>query len=399
MTKKKINSIDRTALTPNYAPAWFTPVKGKKSILWDEEGNDYVDFGGGIAVTCLGHSHPELIKVLKDQSTKLWHVSNYLYNEPALELSSLLAKKTFADKVFFSNSGNEANEAAIKLARRYFYDKGRPEKYEVVVFTDAFHGRSMLNISAGDSKPQKTGFGPLLKGFKRAKFNDLKSVEKVITKNTAAIFVEPILGESGIIRASNPFLMGLRKLADKNNILLIFDEVQSGIGRTGTLMAYMGYGVVPDISTLAKGLGGGIPIGATLAKNHIAKAFQPGTHGSTFGGNPLACIVAKKVIEIISSRKVLSGVMKKTISFTKKLNLLSEKYDIFSDIRSAGLWIGCDFKKVKSSDFIQAAYNEGLIVVQAAGEKTIRLAPSLIISDKEINEGFKRFEKAYKNII
>ena len=399
MTKKKINSIDRTALTPNYAPAWFTPVRGKKSILWDEEGNDYVDFGGGIAVTCLGHSHPELIKVLKDQSTKLWHVSNYLYNEPALELSSLLAKKTFADKVFFSNSGNEANEAAIKLARRYFYDKGKPEKYEVVVFTDAFHGRSMLNISAGDSKPQKTGFGPLLKGFKRAKFNDLKSVEKVITKNTAAIFVEPILGESGIIRASNPFLMGLRKLADKNNILLIFDEVQSGIGRTGTLMAYMGYGVVPDISTLAKGLGGGIPIGATLAKNHIAKAFQPGTHGSTFGGNPLACIVAKKVIEIISSRKVLSGVMKKTISFTKKLNLLSEKYDIFSDIRSAGLWIGCDFKKVRSSDFIQAAYNEGLIVVQAAGEKTIRLAPSLIISDKEINEGFKRFEKAYKNII
>ena len=399
MTKKKINSIDRTALTPNYAPAWFTPVKGKKSILWDEEGNDYVDFGGGIAVTCLGHSHPELIKVLKDQSSKLWHVSNYLYNEPALELSSLLAKKTFADKVFFSNSGNEANEAAIKLARRYFYDKGKPEKYEVVVFTDAFHGRSMLNISAGDSKPQKTGFGPLLKGFKRAKFNDLKSVEKVITKNTAAIFVEPILGESGIIRASNPFLMGLRKLADKNNILLIFDEVQSGIGRTGTLMAYMGYGVVPDISTLAKGLGGGIPIGATLAKNHIAQAFQPGTHGSTFGGNPLACIVAKKVIEIISSRKVLSGVMKKTISFTKKLNLLSEKYDIFSDIRSAGLWIGCDFKKVKSSDFIQAAYNEGLIVVQAAGEKTIRLAPSLIISDKEINEGFKRFEKAYKNII
>ena len=399
MAKKKINSIDRTALTPNYAPAWFTPVRGKKSILWDEEGNDYVDFGGGIAVTCLGHSHPELIKVLKDQSTKLWHVSNYLYNEPALELSSLLAKKTFADKVFFSNSGNEANEAAIKLARRYFYDKGRPEKHEVIVFTDAFHGRSMLNISAGDSKSQKKGFGPLLKGFKRAKFNDLKSVEKVITKNTAAIFVEPILGESGIIRATNPFLTGLRKLADKNNVLLIFDEVQSGVGRTGTLMAYMGYGVIPDISTLAKGLGGGIPIGATLAKNHIAKAFQPGTHGSTFGGNPLACIVAKKVIDIISSQKVLSGVIKKTISFTEKLNSLSKKYDIFSDVRSAGLWIGCDFKKVKSSDFIQAAYNEGLIVVQAAGEKTIRLAPSLIISDKEINEGFKRFEKAYKNII
>ena len=328
MTKKIINSIDRTALTPNYAPAWFTPVKGKKSILWDSNGNDYVDFGGGIAVTCLGHSHPELIKVLKSQSTKLWHVSNYFYNEPALELSELLAKKTFADKVFFSNSGNEANEAAIKLARRYFYDQGNPEKNEIIVFTDAFHGRSMLNISAGDSKLQKTGFGPLLKGFKRAKFNDLESVEKKISKKTAAIFVEPILGESGIIRASNPFLKGLRKIANKNKTLLIFDEVQSGIGRTGTLMAYMGYGVTPDISTLAKGLGGGIPIGATLAKKHIAESFQPGTHGSTFGGNPLACIVAKKVVEIISAQKVLSGVIKKTILFTKKLNALSEKYDL-----------------------------------------------------------------------
>ena len=194
MAKKIINSIDRTALTPNYAPAWFTPVRGKKSILWDVDGNDYVDFGGGIAVTCLGHSHPELIKVLKAQSTKLWHVSNYLYNEPALELSELLAKKTFADKIFFSNSGNEANEAAIKLARRYFYDQGKSEKNEIIVFTDAFHGRSMLNISAGDSKMQKTGFGPLLKGFKRAKFNDLESVKKIISKKTAAIFIEPILG-------------------------------------------------------------------------------------------------------------------------------------------------------------------------------------------------------------
>ena len=175
--------------------------------------------------------------------------------------------------------------------------------------------------------------------------------------------------------------------------------MQSGIGRTGTLMAYMGYGVTPDISTLAKGLGGGIPIGATLAKKHIAESFQPGTHGSTFGGNPLACIVAKKVVEIISAQKVLSGVIKKTILFTKKLNALSEKYDMFSDVRTAGLWIGCDFKNIKSSEFIQAAYKEGLIVVQAAGEKTIRLAPSLIISDKEINEGFERFEKAYKNIV
>ena len=223
--------------------------------------------------------------------------------------------------MFFSNSGNEANEAAIKLARKYYFDQGKPEKHEIIVFTNAFHGRSMLNITAGDSRFQKTGFGPLLQGFKRAKFNDLNSVKKTISKKTAAIFVEPILGESGIIRAENPFLEGLRKLANEKDCLLIFDEVQSGIGRTGTLMAYMGYGVKPDISTLAKGLGGGIPIGATLTTGKIAKAFQPGTHGSTFGGNPLACEVAKKVVEIVSTQKVLNGVMKKTFNFHEKLTI------------------------------------------------------------------------------
>ena len=395
----KINSINRTSLMPNYAPASFIPVKGKKSVLWDEKGKDYIDFGGGIAVTCLGHSHPALNKVLKNQASKLWHVSNYLYNKPALELSEMLTKETFADKVFFSNSGNEANEAAIKLARKYFYDQGKPEKHEIIVFTNAFHGRSMLNITAGDSEFQKTGFGPLLKGFKRAKFNNLGSVKKILNKKTAAIFVEPILGESGIIRAENPFLSGLRKLADENDCLLILDEVQSGIGRTGTLMAYMGYGVEPDISTLAKGLGGGIPIGATLAKKKISQAFQPGTHGSTFGGNPLACEVAKKVVEIVSSQKVLNGVMKKTLTFHEKLSNLSKKYNLFTDIRSAGLWICCDFKKIKTKDFLEASYKKGLILVQAAGEKTIRIAPSLIINDKEIDEGFKRFEKAIKSCL
>ena len=395
----KINSINRTSLMPNYAPASFIPVKGKKSVLWDEKGKDYIDFGGGIAVTCLGHSHPALNKVLKNQASKLWHVSNYLYNKPALELSEMLTKETFADKVFFSNSGNEANEAAIKLARKYFYDQGKPEKHEIIVFTNAFHGRSMLNITAGDSEFQKTGFGPLLKGFKRAKFNNLGSVKKILNKKTAAIFVEPILGESGIIRAENPFLSGLRKLADENDCLLILDEVQSGIGRTGTLMAYMGYGVEPDISTLAKGLGGGIPIGATLAKKKISQAFQPGTHGSTFGGNPLACEVAKKVVEIVSSQKVLNGVMKKTITFHEKLSNLSKKYNLFTDIRSAGLWICCDFKKIKTKDFLEASYKKGLILVQAAGEKTIRIAPSLIINDKEIDEGIKRFEKAIKSCL
>lgn len=392
----KINSINRTALMPNYAPASFIPRKAKKSVIWDENGKDYIDFGGGIAVTCLGHSHPKLNKVVREQSQNLWHVSNYLYNKPALELSKLLTEKTFADKVFFSNSGNEANEAAIKLARKYFFDKGEKEKNEIVVFTGAFHGRSMLNITAGDSEFQKTGFGPLLKGFKRARFNDLKSTKKAVTSKTAAIFIEPIQGESGVIRAENPFLMGLRKLADDNECLLIFDEVQSGIGRTGSLMAYMGYGVKPDIATIAKGLGGGIPIGATIATKEVAKGFQLGTHGSTFGGNPLACAVSKEVVEIISSQKLLNGVMKKTIKFVSQLETLSKKYNLFTEIRSAGLWICCDFKKIKAKDFIESCYKKGLIIVQASGEKTIRMAPSLIIEDKEIDEGFKRFERAIK---
>lgn len=396
---KILNRPTESSLMSNYSRSDLAFVSGKGVWLFDDKGKMFLDLASGIAVNSLGHSHPRLVKVLVDQGSKLWHTSN-LYTVPNQEkLAKLLTNNTFAEKVFFTNSGAESVECAMKIARRFFFSIGQSERNRIISFDGAFHGRTMGTISAAGSRKLLEGFGPKLPGFDLIKNFSLESVEKKITRRTCAILVEPILGEGGIVPLTCSFLKGLKNLCEKYNLLLIFDEVQSGVGRTGTLMAYMGYGVIPDISTLAKGLGGGIPIGATLAKNRIAKAFQPGTHGSTFGGNPLACIVAKKVIDIISSQKVLSGVIKKTISFTEKLNSLSEKYDIFSDVRSAGLWIGCDFKKVKSSDFIQAAYNEGLIVVQAAGEKTIRLAPSLIISDKEINEGFKRFEKAYKNII
>lgn len=396
---KKNNSIDRTALMPNYAPPWFTPVKGDKSVVWDENGKDYIDFGGGIAVTCLGHAHPELNQALKTQADSLWHVSNYLLNQPAVDLTDALAKKTFAEKIFLSNSGNEANEAAMKLARRFYFDQGKKDKYEIISFSDSFHGRSMMNITVGDSEFHQTGFGPLLEGFKKAQFNDLDSVKKIINKNTAAIMVEPIQGESGVIPAKNPFLEGLRKLADENDCLLIFDEVQSGIGRTGSLLAYMGYGVVPDILTVAKGMGGGMPVAATLTTEKIAECFQPGTHGSTFGGNPLSCAVASKVIEIVSKQKLLTGVVEKTTFFLKHLSALSEEFDLFDDVRSAGLWIGCDFKKIKAGEFLEACYEEGLIIVQASGQSTIRLAPSLIIEDTEINEGFNRFRKALQNLV
>ena len=211
--------------------------------------------------------------------------------------------------------------------------------------------------------------------------------------------VEPIQGESGVIPAKNPFLEGLRKLADENDCLLIFDEVQSGIGRTGSLLAYMGYGVVPDILTMAKGMGGGMPVAATLTTEKIAECFQPGTHGSTFGGNPLSCAVASKVIEIVSKQKLLTGVVEKTTLFLKHLSALSEEFDLFDDVRSAGLWIGCDFKKIKAGEFLEACYEEGLIIVQASGQSTIRLAPSLIIGDSEINEGFNRFRKALQNLV
>ena len=371
-------------MLPNYSPANFVPKKAEGSLVWDQDDKEYIDFGGGIAVNSLGHSHPSLIKALTDQSKKIWHLSNYLTNEPAIKLANKLTELTFAENVFFSNSGSEANEAAIKIARKYHSSRNE-NRNEIVSFQNSFHGRSLLNISLGSSEMHRNGFEPLMPGIKHGVFNDLSGLDELITEQTAAVILEPVQGEAGVFKATNDFMTKLNEVTSKKGALLIIDEVQSGVGRMGSLYGYMNYNIQPDIVTSAKGLGGGIPIGATLTTRIIGENMQPGTHGSTFGGNPIACAVAHEVLNIVSDEEFLNEVSEKEKLF---LNLLSElkNHGVFSDIRSAGLWIGCDLVEKSANEVLDKAYEQGLILV-SAGSNCLRLAPALNISNSEIEKG------------
>jgi acetylornithine/N-succinyldiaminopimelate aminotransferase len=371
-------------MLPNYSPANFVPKKAEGSLVWDQDDKEYIDFGGGIAVNSLGHSHPSLIKALTDQSKKIWHLSNYLTNEPAIKLANKLTELTFAENVFFSNSGSEANEAAIKIARKYHSSRNE-NRNEIVSFQNSFHGRSLLNISLGSSEMHRNGFEPLMPGIKHGVFNDLSGLDELITEQTAAVILEPVQGEAGVFKATNDFMTKLNEVTSKKGALLIIDEVQSGVGRMGSLYGYMKYNIQPDIVTSAKGLGGGIPIGATLTTRIIGESMQPGTHGSTFGGNPIACAVAHEVLNIVSDEEFLNEVSEKEKLF---LNLLSElkNHGVFSDIRSAGLWIGCDLVEKSANEVLDQAYEQGLILV-SAGSNCLRLAPALNISNSEIEKG------------
>ena len=371
-------------MLPNYSPANFVPKKAEGSLVWDQDDKEYIDFGGGIAVNSLGHSHPSLVKALTDQSKKIWHLSNYLTNEPAIKLANKLTELTFAENIFFSNSGSEANEAAIKIARKYHSSRNE-NRNEIVSFQNSFHGRSLLNISLGSSEMHRNGFEPLMPGIKHGVFNDLSGLDELITEQTAAVILEPVQGEAGVFKATNDFMTKLNEVTSKKGALLIIDEVQSGVGRMGSLYGYMNYNIQPDIVTSAKGLGGGIPIGATLTTRIIGESMQPGTHGSTFGGNPIACAVAHEVLNIVSDEKFLNEVSEKEKLF---LNLLSElkNHGVFSDIRSAGLWIGCDLVEKSANEVLDKAYEQGLILV-SAGSNCLRLAPALNISNSEIEKG------------
>ena len=373
-------------MLPNYSPASFIPERAEGSRLWDKDNKEYIDFGGGIAVNSLGHSHPELVKALTDQSKKIWHLSNYLTNEPAIELAERLTKHTFAENIFFSNSGSEANETAIKIARK-FHASNNEKRDRIVSFKNSFHGRSLLNISLGSSDMHRNGFEPLMPGIIHGKYNDIEGLENLINKHTAAVIVEPVQGEAGVFEASKEFMQRLRDITREHNALLIVDEVQSGVGRTGSLYGYMNFDIVPDIITSAKGLGGGIPIGATLTTKTIGKFMQPGTHGSTFGGNPLACSVANKVVEIVSEEGFLTEVKRKEKIFLKFLSEL-KKDNVISDIRSAGLWIGCDLVKDTAESVLNDSYDKGLIMV-SAGANCLRLAPALNIPDEDILKGLE----------
>lgn len=388
-------------ILPIYAPAEFIPVKGKGSRVWDQQGKEYVDFAGGIAVTALGHCHPALVEALKSQGETLWHTSNVFTNEPALRLGQKLVDATFAERVVFMNSGTEANETAFKLARYYASTRHSPYKSKIIAFHNAFHGRSLFTVSVGGQPKYSDGFGPKPADIVHVPFNDLHAVEAVIDDHTCAIVVEPVQGEGGVLAATPEFLQGLRDLCDKHQALLVFDEVQSGMGRTGSLFAYMYYGVTPDILTSAKALGGGFPISAMLTTEEIASAFHVGSHGSTYGGNPLACAVAGAAFDIINTPDVLDGVHTKRERFVKHLQDIDAKYDVFSDIRGMGLLIGAELKepyKGRAREFLYAAADAGVMVLNA-GPDVMRFAPSLVVEEKDIDEGMTRFAQAVATVV
>jgi len=394
-------SLFDEVMVPNYAPSAVIPVKGLGSKVWDQTGREFIDFAGGIAVNCLGHCHPVLVSALKEQADKLWHLSNVMTNEPALILAQKLVNATFAEKVYFANSGAEANEAALKLARRWAKNEVGEHKTQIIAFKQGFHGRTFFTVTVGGQPAYSDGFGPKPADIVHAEYNNLASLEALISDNTCAVMLEPLQGEGGIITPTKEFIQGVAALCKKHNALMIFDEVQSGVGRTGQLYAYMGLDVVPDILTTAKALGGGFPIGAMLTTTAIAKHLVVGTHGSTYGGNPLACAVGIAAFDTVNTAEVLNGVKQREQLFREGLKAINAKYDVFSEIRGQGLLIGAalnDKYQGKARDFMLAAADEGLMML-VAGYSVIRMTPSLVIPEADIAEGFKRLDKAIAKLV
>ncbi|ENM3753530.1 aspartate aminotransferase family protein [Vibrio cholerae] len=398
-------SVDRSSfdevMVPCYNPMEFIPVKGFGSRIWDQQGHEYIDFAGGIAVSCLGHCHPVMVQALTTQANKLWHLSNVMTNEPALRLAKKLTQVSFAEKVFFANSGAEANEAALKLARRYAADVYGPEKSEIIAFNQGFHGRTFFTVSVGGQATYSDGFGPKPGDIVHLPYNDLAALQAQISDRTCAVMMEPLQGEGGIVSPSAEFVQAVRELCDKHNALLIFDEVQTGNGRTGDFYAYQGIGVTPDILATAKSLGGGFPIGAMLTTSKIAEHMKVGVHGSTYGGNPLACAVAEAVVDFVAQPEILAGVKQREQWMRAELTKLNEKYHIFKEIRGKGLLLGAalnDEWQGRARDILVAAGKQGLMVL-VAGASVVRFTPSLIISQQEIEEGMARLDKAIATLM
>jgi succinylornithine aminotransferase len=389
-------------IVPTYAPSQVIPVRAKGMDVWDQQGRQYLDFAAGIAVTSLGHCHPDVVRALQQQSEKLWHVSNGYTNEPVLELASALVAATFADRVFFCNSGAEANEAALKLARKYASQNGHSHKSRIVSCVNSFHGRTLFTVSVGGQPKYTEGFEPLPPELSHIAFNDIEAARGAIKDDVCAVIVEPIQGEGGVTPASSEYLQALRELCDQHGALLIFDEVQCGMGRSGELFAYMGYGVIPDILTCAKALGNGFPIGAMLTTNKVATAFTVGSHGTTFGGNPLAASVALTVLGLINTPSFLKRVQQASGVFTTGLQGLIKQYpQVLSKLRGKGLLLGLaltDAYKGRAKDIVRAAEQEGLIIL-VAGPDVLRFAPALIVSDEQIHEALTRLGRALANVI
>ena len=386
-------------IVPCFAPAPFIPVRGEGSRVWDQNGRMYIDFAGGVAVTALGHCHPAMVKALETQARAIWHVSNWFTNEPALRLAKRLTDATFAERVFFCNSGAEANEAALKLARRYAHDRSGPQRTRVVSTLNAFHGRTLFTVTAGGQAKYATGFGPNPTGFTHLRYNDVAALEAEFAAHGSeicAVILEPMQGEGGMMPGKPEYLQAARRLCTQHGALLILDEIQSGMGRTGALFSYMQKGIVPDILTSAKGLGGGFPVGAMLTTAEVASAFSVGVHGTTYGGNPLACAVAGAVFDVINTTEVLDGVKARHALFIEGLRAINARRRVFRDLRGEGVWIGCELEETwrgQSMQVMNAAGEAGLLLL-VAGPDVVRIAPSLVISLDEILEGLARLETA-----
>ena len=384
-------------LVKNYNRKKISFKYGKGSYLYSTDNKKYLDFVQGIAVNSLGHANPKLIKTIKDQSKKLWHISNAFQIPEGEKLAKKICQKTFADYVMFQNSGAEATEASIKVARRYFYSIGKPHKNRILCVKNSFHGRTIASIFASGSKKMTEGFGPKVPGFDHFVFGDHKSLKKKIKKNTAAIMVENIMGEGGIKVIPDFCLKELRKLCNKKKILLIADSVQDGVGRSGDFFAFEKSKIKPDIVPIAKGIGGGFPIGAVLMNKKVAKGMTPGTHGSTFGGNPLAMAVGNTVMDIVASRKFLNNVKKSSKYFFTNLNLLKDKYPrIIKEIRGRGLLIGIQLFKDQSK-FIEKLMDNKLLTIRAA-ENVVRILPPLNVKKNELNQALKIINKVCKEL-
>ena len=391
MTTATTATID--PVMPTYARFDLTFVKGEGPYLTDSDGRRYLDFGAGVAVTSLGHCHPHLVETLKAQAETLWHCSN-LYHIPDQErLAKRLVEQTFADSVFFANSGAEAVECCLKMARKYHHESGNPKRYRIVTCEGAFHGRTLATLAATGQEKALKGFGPIVDGFDQVSFGNLNELRNAINGETAAILVEPVQGEGGIRPADVEYLKGLREAADEFGVLLIFDEVQTGMGRTGKLFAYEWSGVTPDVMSVAKGFGGGFPIGACLANEKAARALGPGSHGSTFGGNPLASSVANAVLDVMLKPGFFEGVESVAKDFWQQLQSLEKKYpNLIKDVRGLGLMIGLKCK-VENTVLAGKLQEHGLLAI-CAGDNVVRFVPPLIIEESHVNEAIAILEKS-----
>lgn len=384
MSNQSIIEAGQQYVMNTYGRLPLALMKGQGARVWDADGNEYLDFVAGIAVNALGHNHPALTKAITEQAAKLLHVSNLYWIEPQVKLAKLLVENSCSDKVFFANSGAEANEGAIKLARKYAKEHYGEDKFEIITMNKSFHGRTLATLAATGQSKFHQDFKPLPAGFKYVPFNDFKALEDAIGPHTCAVMMEPIQGEGGVYAAEPDYLTKVRRLCDDRNLLLIFDEVQSGIGRSGELFAYQLYGVEPDIMTLAKGLGGGVPIGAFLAKEQVAAALKPGDHGSTFGGNPLATAAATAVLETILADGFLAGVKEIAGYFATKLEELAAKYPVVKEVRGKGLLLGMELD-VAAAGVVNGCREKGLLI-NGVAEKVLRFLPPLIITEADVDE-------------